>query len=355
MRHGLFVKLQTDYYTDAKMIRVGPWGSELYNRACCLAQDKESDGMIWKEQIPIITVGFEDEAQIAKVIELLTTPLVPNGKPLWTPVEGGWRITAFLKHNRCSQEIETLRDKRRAAGKAGAEKRWQHGKVDSTCHNTDIAPLSMSMSMSSSESICSSSGSGSCSEGKEQPNPGTETAAPVPQIAHADDGSKPENNDGLYTPDDPLYKFDPRYDASVDLDYWQKTIGKIQPAQLILASNTLTRLHNFCRRSKREIRALIKFVGTDKDAKRFWGKPGSSPLGWLRSTDGGEPTWIKIRAAWLAAGGSLPMARQSKLGPAPAIDYDCGCRRGWIENDKQETQPCPKCDFGKWLLAGGRL
>jgi hypothetical protein len=47
---------------------------------------------------------------------------------LWRPRKaGGWEIVDWLKNNPSGKQVKDRRAKRAAAGKAGADARWQHG------------------------------------------------------------------------------------------------------------------------------------------------------------------------------------------------------------------------------------
>lgn len=191
--------------------------------------------------------------------------------------------------------------------------------------------------------------SGSAVEGGTGGN-GQPKAEPAPD--------QPDDNGGAFVPDDPAYRFDPAFTGLDTLALWDRQIGKIQPAQRLLAQNALIRLHNWCRRSPRELQAWVEHVARDQDARKWWGA-GKSPSTWMRThdADSGEQLWQKIRAHWLAAGGRLEAARRPKrdLGPPPEPDAACDCRRGWREDAEGQTVTCRTCDLGKFLTAGGRL
>jgi len=167
-----------------------------------------------------------------------------------------------------------------------------------------------------------------------------------------------------FTPDDPDYAFDPAFTGRELLDWWRQNIGAIQ--QGLNAENALRQLHSFCRRSPRELEAMIRHVAKDRDARKWWGI-GRSPATWLRTkdTESGEQQWQVIRAHWLAAGGKLPrteptpaeVAARSAYQPIPAPppwDPTCpglgrGCHRGHVRDANNTRVPCPECELGEWM------
>jgi hypothetical protein len=169
--------------------------------------------------------------------------------------------------------------------------------------------------------------------------------------------------DSGFLPDDPAYQFDPAYDGRQDLELWAAKVGPIPPAQQIMASVALVRLHGYCKRSVRELQALIEHVGSDPKAKRFWGSP-KSPAGWLKTRDDGIQTWQLIRKHWERAGGHFPRVEPTPaevldrtqyqpLPPMPAWDPACvglgrGCRYGWVRDANNLRVPCPTCALGRW-------
>jgi hypothetical protein len=171
------------------------------------------------------------------------------------------------------------------------------------------------------------------------------------------DPPAPEDDGGpAWEPDDPQYRLVPEYAGAEHLAQWQAKIGKVQSRDHLMSLHTLHRLHVHCRRSLRELTAYIDHVATDADARKWWGA-GKSPAGWLNGRDGGEPTWRKVRAHWIAAGGELAQRtiRAIDPGPDPGVDPNCDCRRGWREDKAKGAMGfCTKCARGKWLKAGGR-
>lgn len=333
MRDGLFIKLQTNYFEDRKMLHAGPLGCELYNRACCLAKDGNTDGVVWREQLQIITTGFPSD--IDPIIEKLEDLLPGEDRPAWTPIEGGWIISAFLDHNKSAEEIEDLRAKRSHAGRIGGLAKKTPKVAEASGKQTTMNGLSNSNSVSVRTSST--------------PN-NTSKARAGRARQSLDLPTDPEDNGGEYAPE-PGYEFDPTYQGAEELEYWQKRIGRIQPAQLAFAQSSLMRLHNWCRLSKAEIHALVEHVANDEEARGWWGV-GASPANWMETQMGkSEPLWIRVRKDWLRKGGHVPSTPAvDTLGPAPAPDPNCSCRRGWVEDT-----PCRSCELGKWLSRGGRV
>lgn len=357
----MFIKLRCDYYVDPKIIDVGPNAELLYVRSICFAKQYLSDGVIRKNQLPLIAFGLED---VTNLISMLTRQPDDGTRPLWQEHPNGWIISAYLDHNDSKIAVEALQERMKKAATISVERR--SAPKETYCYNKqsehpvehDVKPTvelnvehngehraqggtrgdSVSVSVSGSTAVDSSTVLNKS------------TSVPV-----SDPGYSAQDNDsGIWEPDDPDYVFDPKYTGKEDIEYWSKNISKIQSNQIGNCLIALNTMHRGCKRSPTEIRNLIKFVAENADAKNWWGI-GKTMATWTRRKDGITPLWQTIRANWLRNGGSYskPLVKIDP-GPKPEIDYNCGCKRGWIEDDKGQVLTCPKCDRGKWYKAGGR-
>lgn len=125
-----FVRMSTDLPLNPKIARMGnPVAAWTYASAICYAGSTFSDG-----HIPIDAV-----LRVAGTPKTVVRALVKAG--LWhlpghdcprcdQPVAGDAIIHDYLQHNRSAADAQGLTDKRRAAGKAGAAKRWSTEPVD---------------------------------------------------------------------------------------------------------------------------------------------------------------------------------------------------------------------------------
>lgn len=94
-RNGSFAPLSAHYYDDDAVIAAGEKAETLYVRGLAFAARKPMDGFISDLQLTTFRLpGVNARAQ----------RLVDAG--LWERVEGGYRVTAWLKHNRSRAEIE---------------------------------------------------------------------------------------------------------------------------------------------------------------------------------------------------------------------------------------------------------
>jgi hypothetical protein len=91
----LYVPLNVNYPDD--VAGVGPMAELLYVRALCLAKRLGSDGELTDVHVMRLTADLKGGAGSVE-------PLVAAG--LWERLEGGYRITAWLKHNLSRGEIE---------------------------------------------------------------------------------------------------------------------------------------------------------------------------------------------------------------------------------------------------------
>ena len=103
-----YVKLDTIYYQDDRMLQVGEAAELLYVRSLCLAKTLLTDGSLTKQQVQFC--GLSD-------IEERAEALVKSG--LWTPISGGWQITSWLKHNEAAKYVKSKQKAKQEAGKKG--------------------------------------------------------------------------------------------------------------------------------------------------------------------------------------------------------------------------------------------
>ena len=109
---GLFVPLDVNYFEDTKIIRAGPYAELLYIRSLVFCKRTGTDGAFTVQQRRIFGAGL-------RRLNVTTASLVEH--KLWEPIDDGWYITAWLRHN---SPVSEIRSARREAGLLGNHRRW---------------------------------------------------------------------------------------------------------------------------------------------------------------------------------------------------------------------------------------
>jgi hypothetical protein len=113
---GLYVPLKVGYADDAKIIAAGPMAELLYVRSLAFIKRTEgSDGRIAANQLPAISLRIAGASRLAR-------RLVDVG--LWERNGDGWYITAWLRHNPATAELQKAKSD---AGTLGNHSRWHLG------------------------------------------------------------------------------------------------------------------------------------------------------------------------------------------------------------------------------------
>lgn len=90
----------------------------LYCQGLLYSDFQSTDGFIADHIVPTLLPGLNARKLRARLVEV----------GLWEEVEGGVSIYAYLKHNRSSEEMEDLKQKRAAAGSKGGSVRQANAK-----------------------------------------------------------------------------------------------------------------------------------------------------------------------------------------------------------------------------------
>lgn len=98
MKPRLYVTLDVNYLDDEKFDGISIEAELLYIRSLCLVKRRMSDGFIDRRQLRRLCDRFDGDPVDA------ASELVTEG--LWTAVDGGWTIAAWLKHNASAADIE---------------------------------------------------------------------------------------------------------------------------------------------------------------------------------------------------------------------------------------------------------
>lgn len=104
-----WVRVETSVPRHHKFLKAGPAPSWLWLCGLAYCQEGLTNGFIPFEALPMLGVP--------KSAHRLAAALVSCG--LWETADGGWRIHDYLEHNRSSEEVGEIKDKRREYGKLG--------------------------------------------------------------------------------------------------------------------------------------------------------------------------------------------------------------------------------------------
>lgn len=122
-----WVKLATNYYDDAALMRAGEAAEVLFLRALAYCGDQENDGTVPHEALARLT-PTRGKAR--------ASALVREG--LWKPVPQGWSIVSWSKH----QESKDQLDAKRASARARQAKHRAQ-QANAVCHavtNARVTP-----------------------------------------------------------------------------------------------------------------------------------------------------------------------------------------------------------------------
>lgn len=98
-----WVKLTTNYYLDAAVMRAGEAAEVLFTRALAYVGDQETQGVVHREVLPRLTPARGTARAAA---------LVREG--LWEVVPDGWRFVSWDKHQTTVEQLEAKREAGRA-------------------------------------------------------------------------------------------------------------------------------------------------------------------------------------------------------------------------------------------------
>lgn len=107
-----WVKIDDGFADHPKIAAAGPLGMALQVAALCYCNRFLTDGFI-PQSVALRLIQFEGLAEPEEVIQRLITAGV------WDEAEGGYLIHDYLEYQPSREEIETLRNKRKEAGRIG--------------------------------------------------------------------------------------------------------------------------------------------------------------------------------------------------------------------------------------------
>jgi hypothetical protein len=126
---GLFVKLDTGWVDNPKLIRAGLDGAGLHATALCIAKRLNTDG--WIDRLLLVRYGASDDL-IERLVDL----------GLLDDDEDRVRPSGWLDRNPSQGAIDAMRASKSDGGKRGNHKRWNHSGPFATCSLCHETPTS---------------------------------------------------------------------------------------------------------------------------------------------------------------------------------------------------------------------
>lgn len=113
----LFIAVSTSFYQDPKMLEAGDGAMLLYLKGLAYSKEHLLDGYVPVTSLQLFGGKFRETRANAD-------RLVSAG--LWEETEGGWRVPydRWCAWQTTKEQVEDLRAKRAAAGRAGMARRW---------------------------------------------------------------------------------------------------------------------------------------------------------------------------------------------------------------------------------------
>lgn len=108
-----FLNVDDNFTEHGKVYALSDGAFRLHVSGLCHCARLMTDGYVIAEKVPNLMPKFKR----SYLTELLATPL-------WHPVDGGYEIHDYLDWNRSREQIESQREKKRAAGRKGAQVKW---------------------------------------------------------------------------------------------------------------------------------------------------------------------------------------------------------------------------------------
>lgn len=157
-----WVKLTDDFTEHRKLLEAGPLASWLWVVGLAWSNRNGSDGKLPRAVVPRLAnfdgVGVYTGTYSGQDVDVqdLAATLVNVG--LWEEVEGGFYIHDYSDYQLTTDELASMREKKSAAGKAGASARAKARAA--TDDRADVAADGQPVSRNPSVPISSSNGSG---------------------------------------------------------------------------------------------------------------------------------------------------------------------------------------------------
>jgi hypothetical protein len=108
-----WANLDDRFPTHPKVIGLTDGAFRLHVSGICYCAQYVTDGVIEAETVPLLMPRYRKQ---------LLDELLRKGR--WVPHPAGFEIHDYLDWNRSREQIEAERERKRKAGRKGAEKRW---------------------------------------------------------------------------------------------------------------------------------------------------------------------------------------------------------------------------------------
>lgn len=108
-----WANLDDQFPKHPKVLPLSDAAFRLHVAGICYCAQYETNGRIAAEMVPLLVPRFRTRS----LDEL-------SRRGLWMPHSDGWEIHDYLEWNRSKEQIEAERERKRKAGRKGAEKRW---------------------------------------------------------------------------------------------------------------------------------------------------------------------------------------------------------------------------------------
>ena len=108
-----WANLDDQFPKHPKVLPISDAAFRLHVSGICYCAQYETDGIIAAEMVPLLVPRFRP-----RTLDELAD------RRLWMPHPQGWEVHDYLEWNRSKEQIEAERERKRKAGRKGAEKRW---------------------------------------------------------------------------------------------------------------------------------------------------------------------------------------------------------------------------------------
>lgn len=136
----MWVKIDDGFCTHPKILAAGPLAALLQIRAICFASQHQTDGIIPRSALGLLTHDFSsialDDHQCQADEMDWSRIMLERG--LWDLHDGGFAIHDYLEWNLSKKDLENFKEQKSKAGKKGMKARWTQAKRIIT---DDITPV----------------------------------------------------------------------------------------------------------------------------------------------------------------------------------------------------------------------
>lgn len=108
-----WANLDDQFPKHPKVLPISDAAFRLHVSGICYCAQYETDGLLDADAVSLLVPRYK-----TKTLEELLT------RGLWQPHSKGYEIHDYLEWNRSKSQIEAERERKRKAGRKGAEKRW---------------------------------------------------------------------------------------------------------------------------------------------------------------------------------------------------------------------------------------